>query len=203
MKDVKVVRKRALAFGILLAFVGFLLFCSAYISEEEVTTRLDKVSECYNQWNITGLYNQGDNLVLEVPSNPEQPYPFGGFNVSIIDPNGNKTVFLFEFTPNQIFNVTVLENGGGLEVGKSAFVLGGITNYSGNYTAFIDELASVWYKGGPPSFLTLNNQVEDRKVKYPYMSFLPAGLIVSFIGLGFSLWAVVSKKTSARRRTKK
>lgn len=202
MKDVKVVRKRALGFGISLAFVGFLLFCSALISEEEVTPRLETVSECYDRWNITGSFNQSENLILAVPTNPEEPYYYGGFNVSIVDPNGNKTVFLFEFLPGQKCNVTVLENEGGLEVEEGALVLGGITNCSGNYTAFIDELARAWYKG-PPSFLTLYNAIDDKQVKYPYGNFLLVGLIVLFIGLGLSLWAVVFRKTSVRRRTKK
>jgi len=202
VKDVKVVRKRALAFGISLAFVGFLLFCLAYVSEEEVTPRLETVNECYDRWNITGLYSQSENLSLAVPANPKEPYPYGGFNVSIVDPNGNKTVFLFEFQYGQKTNVTVLENEGGLEVEEGALVLGGITNYSGNYTAFIDESATAWY-GGPPSFLTLYNPIVDKQVKYPYGNFLPVGLIVLFIGLGLSLWAAVFKKTSVRRRARK
>lgn len=202
MNDVRVVRKRALGFGISLAFVGFLLFCSAYISEEEVTSGLETVSECFDRWNITGFFYQSDNLVLAVPTDPVEPYPFGGYNVSIVDPNGNKTVFLFEFQYGPKCNITVLENEGGLEVEEGVRVLGGITNYSGNYTAFVDELARAWYKG-PPRFLTLYNEIEDKQVKYPYGSFLPAGLIVLFIGLGLSLWAVMSKKTSVRRRAKK
>lgn len=203
VKDVKVIRKTELALGIVLMFVGVILFSSSNLSLAKVSSRDEVVlPRGVNQWNLTCSFNEGEKIRLEVPTPPEGPMLLGGFNVSIVNPRGNETIFYYEILSDFFYNVSVLKNEGGLEVEEGSTILGGTTNYAGNYTAYVNEVAMLWYKG-PPSVLTFYKTVEDKQVEFPYQNLLPLGLALFFIGLGLLLWAVAFRKTRVSRKRKR
>lgn len=204
VRDVKGVRKTELGLGILLMFVGVILFSSSNLSLVEVTSRDEVVlPRGVNQWNLTCSFNEGEKIRLDISAPPEGPTLLGGFNVSIVDPIGNETIFYYEFLSDGSHNVSVLKNEGGLEVEEGSTILGGTTNYVGNYTAYVDEIvAYFWYKG-PLSLLTFYRAVEDKQVEFPYRNLLPLGLAFLLIGLGLFVWAVAFRKTRTSRKRKR
>jgi hypothetical protein len=209
VKDLKVVRKTELVVGILLMFVGVILSSSSNLSSVEVTQRDELVSRSVNQWNVTGSFNEGEKLSLVLVEPQEGPMLLGGFNVSIVDPIGNETVFYYDLLgtggpsgPTLQYNVSVVKNEGGLEVPEDAHIIGGITNYAGNYIACVDKIATLWYKG-PPSVLTFYKTVEDKHVEFPHRNLLPWGLTLFFVGLGLQLWAVAFRKTRVSQKGKR
>lgn len=205
MKNVKVARRTVLGLGILLMFVGVIISSSSNLSLVEVSSRNEMVlPRGFNQWNLTCSFSKGETIFLDFPEPPEGPMLLGGgFNVSIVaDSVGNETIFYYEVLENGGYDISVVKNDGALEVKEGSTILGGTTNYAGNYTAYIDQIAMIWYKG-PPSVLTFYKVIEEKQVEFPYRYLLPWGLALFFIGLGLLVWAIAFKKTRVSQKRKR
>jgi hypothetical protein len=204
VKNVKIVRKTELAIGILLMLVGVIVSSWSNLSSVTVSSGNQIVlPRGLNQWSLTCSFNKGEKIFFEFPEPTEGPMLLGGFNVSIVaDSVGNETVFYYDVLGSGEYNVSVIKNDGALEVDEGSTILGGVTNYAGNYTAYISQIATLWYKG-PPSILTFYRVIEEEQVEFPHRNILPLGLAVFLIGLGLSVWAVAFKKTRVSQKRKR
>jgi len=197
----KATRKNVLGTAVLLIFAGIIFISSANIPVEEVIVNREEVNHVDGQWNITAWFNEGEKLLL-LPAPPTGTSPIWGayFNISIVDPHGNETIFRLEFPTAWEINLSVVKNEGGLEVNKDSPYLGGITQYEGNYTAFVDKAAMLWYGGGPPTYLTFYKEIEERQTTYPYRILMPAGIVMVFTGLCLPLWTVIKGRKKKTHR---
>ena len=194
----KVWRRELFGFGSLLIFAGIIISSYSNMVVEMKNIETPTVKEVYHQWNITGYFNEGEKLLLELPTNPEPPYEYGGFNISIVNQFGNGTVFYFEFVEGGKIKVSVLENNGALIINEeeSLFSVSGVVSSSSNYTAYVDKLAMAWYKG-PPRFLSLKKVIEEINLEYPHRGLLPFGVLLLF--LGFILFGLSFRKSRSGR----
>ena len=189
-------RKYVVAFGIILMFAGVIV-SSACNSFEERTEQSD-VAE--GLWEASGYFDSGEKLVvyLSQPTIEFFPDHTATINVSVVDPAGNKSVFLIEYDKNYGFvNITLDSISNGLIVDEDSVDLGGIANLSGNYAAVVAEQASFLYGETGPTVDLYKETVER---DYPYRSMLPVGVVLIVFGASLSIWAAKSSKEPRKKR---
>lgn len=194
----RIQRKRLFALGIIFIFAGIIVSSYSNRSVEVKSVNTPSVCTVYGKWNITGYFDKDDRLFLDIPS-PKPGFfgvQYGSFNISIVAQNGEKTVFLYDFSDGSV-KVHVISNEGSLIVNKSSTLIyvTGVTAFSGNYTAYVDRSAMILYGGKPPEYLTLRKVIEEITVEHPYSNFLPIGLSLIFSGVAL---LILSFRKSAR-----
>jgi len=190
------VRKYVVAFGIILMFAGVIVSSACNSFEER--TELSEVAE--GRWEASGYFDSGEKLVvyLSQPTIEFFPDHTATINVSVVDPAGNKSVFLIEYKKGVGFvNVTLVSSSNGLIVDEHSVDLGGIANLSGNYTALVAEQASFLYGETGPT-VDLYKEIVERD--YPYRSMLPVGVVIIVFGASLSIWAAKSSKEPRKKR---
>jgi len=178
-------RTKFFGLGIILIFAGIIVSSYSNMAFEVKTVQTPGVT-VYNKWNVTRYFTKGETLILDIP--PPKPnlfggVPYGGFNISIVAQNGKETVFWYEFSDGTV-KVKVKSNDGALIVNESSSMMyvTGVTAFSGNYTAYVDKSAMVFYNRGPPSYLTLKSMIEKTSLEYPYRDLLPVGILIMAFG---------------------
>lgn len=189
-------RKYLVAFGIILVFAGVIVSSACNSFKER--TEQSEVAE--GLWEASGYFDSGEKLVvyLSQPTIEFFPDHTATINVSVVDPAGNKSVFLIEYDKNYGFvNITLDSSSNGLIVDENSVDLGGIVNLSGNYTALVAEQASFLYGEAGPTVDLYKETVER---DYPYRSMLPVGVAIIVFGASLSIWAAKSSKEPRKRR---
>jgi hypothetical protein len=198
------VKRNFLGFGIILVFVGILLF--SYFNtppvEVERPTLLD---EQPNSFDVLAEFNQSQKLLVffHAPRWDEYPIPDPDtaiVDVDVVDPYGNKTEFRVQFFKRDNPEISLRSNDtGGLEVSLPLEGIVGITKYAGEYSAHIDEKAAMFYNSAPPPVLRLFAM--SVKLEYPYIGFLFLGIGLMASGVAISVWSAQSssRKTVKRR----
>ncbi|RLI46785.1 hypothetical protein DRO69_02335 [Candidatus Bathyarchaeota archaeon] len=209
----KVKNKKAFGFGILLLSIGFiiLLYYNVPVWKEKVSGwEVVEGGVAVKQYNVTGFFigknaTYREKMHLKLPSSFRENYISLPFNVSIICPDNSTVVFEVEFLGDiyhpDYYNYTVLINEGGLEIEEG--ILGGIATQTGNYTFHLDKMADLLYgklDKDPPKSLILYKEIRSKYIDYPYRIFWPVGSTLMFIGIGFSTWAIVTKRKILTRK---
>ena len=192
-------RKGFSVFGIILLFVGILVFLSCNSPTER--TIVSQVVPPKKQWNVTAYFNQYEKIIVNLGVPPEF-HPDGVCNVTvtIVDPRGGKSVFLATYRINWGYiKYTLISTDNGLDVDEPLPSISGVCNYSGNYTAQVDERFSYLYNGPPQ--ISLSKEVVEKE--YPYRSIWPAGIAIIIVGASLSIWAAKSSKPAQRLRRKR
>jgi len=190
------VRKYVVAFGIILLFVGVVVSSASNSFNER--TEQSVVAE--EQWKAAGYFDKDEKLVVYLSKPTPEFFPdhTASINVSVVDPAGNKSVFLVEYQNGVGFvNVTLYSSSNGLIVDENILEVGGITTQSGNYTALVDEQAAYLYVTAPPTITLIQETVER---DYPYRSILPVGIAIIVFGASLSIWAAKSSKEPRKKR---
>ena len=196
-------RKVSLVLGFIILFIGIIVSSASNISRDN--PREIQVGEQHG-WGISGLFDEGDELFVRFPPPKHEGVPdtYQIVRVDIFDPNKTKTRFELTFKKGVLDDINVSSLDGGLIVSEPPTGIGGITQYSGNYTAYIDPeanpLANFYYPNGPPTIELLKLVVEK---EYPYSGFLPVGIALIAIGLSLTIWSMKSSKGKRRRKKRK
>lgn len=190
-------RKRFLAFGIILLFVGILVFLSCNSPTER--TIVSQVAPPEKQWNVTAYFNKYEKMIVNLGVPPEfHPDGLTNVTVTIVDPSGGKSVFLATYHSSTwgYIKYTLNSSDNGLDVDDPTTSIGGVCNYSGNYTVQVDEQFSYLYDGAPQ--ISLSKEIVEKE--YPYRSILPVGIAIIIVGTSVSIWSAKSSKLAQRSR---
>jgi len=185
--------------GVVISLIG-LAVCLSYnfpLEKRELEKSYAGISTY--KYNVTGFFNSGERLFVELPSIKKQYVPVP-FNVTIFCPNNGAVIFRVIFEGDVTlgiirYNYTLLINQGSLEVEEG--VLGGIAKQTGNYTAELSRESCLLY-GDPPKRLALQKEVMRVIIEYPYRKFFPAGIALFFVGSVLSLLTFKIGKTVRR-----
>ncbi len=221
-----IMRKDLLVLGVILLFVGIVAVSTAANIEEEKIVLRETVgrktaSELINMtdWSVSGNYSKGRRLRLVIqPGNdwmaePAQGYHYIIVNVTICDPEGDKTQLRVEFRKDamavhnlELFSVEIISSCGGLTFEKSNeltingttyyWEISGVANYDGVYNATVGKS---WGTFGPPEILKLESLVVERS--NPYWLVIPVGVGFMVAGLFLLVWVWKSSKHKKRAKT--
>ena len=192
-------RKYIVAFGIILIFIGVV---TSSVSNSYTERTVDStVSHGY--WSTSGYFDINQNLSVQL-SPPNAQFiliGMGTFNVTIIDPADNESVFTVRSRNVEgrqvLSNVTVVSTSNSLTADVINLGVGGIVHQSGNYTVIVDKKATYLYPKVPPD-VTLTKETVKRD--YPYRGILPVGIGILVFGVGLSIWAAKSSGKSGKKR---
>lgn len=215
-------RKDRLALGIIILFIGVIVFSmSSQVEETRETQRVGDVERNlpYGEWLIERPFEKGDELFVAfrgpklegVPDHQVPPTVW----VNITDPNDGNVTFRLSFRINIItrspeLNVTLESRSDGLVVDDSDLGdfndspedVGGVAGYDGNYTAYVYtfgvEMAGYYYEDAILPFLEFWKIVVQRD--YPNRNILPVASALIVGGVLFSIWAARSSQYSGPRR---
>jgi hypothetical protein len=190
------VRKYLAAFGIILMLAGVIVSSACNSSKEHT----EQSAVAKGQWEASGYFDKNEKLIiyLSEPTREFFPDTIATINVSVVDPAGNKSVFLIEYKKNVGFvNVTLDSNSSGLIVDENSLETGGITNLSGNYTALVAEQASLLYGETGPT-VDLYKEIVERD--YPYRGMLPVGVAIIVFGASLSILSAKSSEEPRKKR---
>lgn len=219
-------RKALLSLGIVILFVGVIIFSvsnqhmSALESNRVEGSRAEKLP--YGEWKTSVLLGKDERIFVTFGGPNLVGVPNGGdivtgtMWINITDPEGGNTTFKLEFKDPDFpqLNLTIETRSDGLVVDDSALGdfndspedLGGITVGEGNYTATAYTWGLVMAKYYYPDegvlpyieFWILVEQID-----YPNSGFLPVGAILIIAGVSLSVWASRSSESSSKRRSKR
>jgi len=197
----KFTKRKKMAVGILFLIAGLVIFLAYFYPMKQATLSWNKVSDALGKFEVSAFFNEGEVILLEFPKPSDVNIPLP-FNVTIIAPDKTETVFeaeLLMHIPFVQWNITLIENDGGLEVEEG--FLGGTAMQTGNYTGRVDDTLIVRnIFGGPPSVLTFYRGIVGVNIVYPYQDHLPLGIALIFVGGGICSWAYISKKPLLDRK---
>lgn len=186
-------RKKLLALGLILLFVGVIFTSSALQSDETVKEREDLVKSETFSWQISSHFTQGDKVRLSVapgqdwrsfkePPVEDVPFPHKFVFINITDPNGKDSFFEVVYAEYEgyfsLYDVRLVA-GNGFDAQNSSSGIVGYARDTGIYNA------TVWGTlppgGGPPT-LTFSKMEELLIVTYPYSFLLYPGVVVLVVG---------------------
>jgi len=210
-----------LALGVILIIAGSILVSIPNVPKERIASELVRGTE--REWSVSANLNQGDAILIEIGYGDDWPPPGyfepdpenPGINrlfvlVDIKDPSGSTTQFEVVYISSvnvtlAIWNVNVTQQGG---IDATALYnedrntytgIGGIVAYSGTHTASLSKEGIYPSRNDPPSYLRILKGI--RLTEYPYVYFLPAGIVMGIVGAGASIFGWAS--TPRRRHPKK
>jgi len=196
--------------GILLVFIGLIVFSYSRTTVEKITTQplgitRNKWSASCNKKNAT----EGDMLIINVV--PEKDWyqlaeienKYLKIKVNITDPLGNVTEFEAYYVkafgkPTKLlpWNFSVIFNNGKLKVNENpdgtVSEIGGITKLGGNYSVEVAPIGCL----KPPTTIEIFKEIKNYEQPWIFLS--PIG--VSLIVIGASCSVVSFKKKLRRRR---
>ena len=216
-------RKDVLAIGIILILVGAVLTaCHSASVKVDVNEEVNGVEK---KLSVSGYFSSGQTLILGIlPGNYwGKPIFEPGWEgvpahkdvvVHIIDPHNNISVFDVYFVEQGFFyqwRVFNQSSGFTPTINETSWLLEGIAQLSGNYTARIafvgpslnkdnPEYTPVTLEEDPPAELKLITL--KLETTYPYTWFLPVGIAVVIAGILASAWSITKSKTSKKFRKK-
>ncbi len=188
-------KRNPLGFGIILFFVGVILFSQFYTRPVEVE-RPTLLGEERNALDVSAVFNQSQKLLVLFPPPRWDEYPMPDpdtavVDVDIYDPFENKTAFRIVFFKRATAEISLRSNDtGGLDVSFPLEGPVGITKYAGEYRAHIDEKARMWYDSKPPPVLRLF--VMSVELEYPYNPYVILGIGLMASGAVVSVWSARS-----------
>jgi len=197
-------RKVPLALGVMLLFVGAVVFSESNRAVKltpTVKTVAERLELPVGEWEISAYFNESERLLVDFPPpSQEEIIPNGDmiFEVCVVDPEGGNTSFRVAFSTRGDVNVNLTGNDGGLVVSEPVTEAIGTTQHRGSYTAKVhtDEYLAAYYY--PPSgnltWLHLNKVVE--RVNYPSIGYLPVGVGLIIGGAVLSGWGARSSRRS-------
>lgn len=198
------VKQNSLGLGIILLFVGVLLFSYFFNTPPVEVERPTLLDEQYSSFDVSAEFNQSQELLVffHAPRWDEYPIPDPDtaiVDVDILDPYGNKTEFRVQFSKRDNPEIWLRSNDtGGLEVSLPLEGIVGITKYAGEYRAHIDEKAAMFYNSAPPPVLRIFTVSVELEYLYSGYLFLGVGLMAS--GVVVSVWSARSPDRKAVRK---
>lgn len=216
-------RKDVFAIGVLLILVGAVLTACHSASVKVIVNEV--VNGVEKKLSVSGYFNSGQDLIVGIlPGNywgkpifepGEEGIPAHKIvEVHVIDPHNDTSVFEAYFGEEGFFyHWTVVNQSSGFTptIYFTSWILEGIAQLSGNYTAtiaYVDpslnknnpEYTPITLEEDPPAKLELLTlKVETT---YPYTWFLPVGIAVVIAGILASAWSITKSKTSKKFRKK-
>ncbi|MCW4052800.1 MAG: hypothetical protein NWE78_06305 [Candidatus Bathyarchaeota archaeon] len=197
-------KRNFLGFGIILLFVGVILF--SYFNTPPVEIEEPKLLEkLENSFDVSAEFNKSQKLLVLFGAPRWDLYPIPDpttaiVDVDVYDPYGNKTEFRVQFYKKQSPELWLRSNDtGGLEVSSPLEGIVGITKYSGEYRAHIKEEAAMFYNSAPPP--TLSIFFMSIELEYPNRGFLYLGIAFVAIGFVVSVWSARSPDRKTLRRS--
>lgn len=197
------VKRNFLGFGIILLFIGVILF--SYFNTPPVKVeRPTLLGEEYSSFDVSAEFNQSQKLLVffHAPRWDDYPIPdpdTAVVDVDIYDPYENKTAFRVQFFKRANPEISLRSNDtGGLEVSLPLEGPVGITKYAGEYRAHIDEKAAMFYNSAPPPVLRIFAM--SVALEYPYIGYLFLGVGLMASGVVVSVWSARSPPRKAAKR---
>jgi hypothetical protein len=197
------VKRNFLGFGIILLFIGVILF--SYFNTPPVKVeRPTLLGEEYSSFDVSAEFNQSQKLLVffHAPRWDDYPIPdpdTAVVDVDIYDPYENKTAFRVQFFKRANPEISLRSNDtGGLEVSLPLEGPVGITKYAGEYRAHIDEKAAMFYNSAPPPVLRIFAM--SVALEYPYIGYLFLGVGLMASGVVVSVWSARSLPRKAAKR---
>lgn len=196
-------KRNFLGFGIILLFIGVILF--SYFNTPPVKVeRPTLLGEEYSSFDVSAEFNQSQKLLVffHAPRWDDYPIPDPDtaiVDVDIYDPYENKTAFRVQFFKRANPEISLRSNDtGGLEVSLPLEGPVGITKYAGEYRAHIDEKAAMFYNSAPPPVLRIFAM--SVALEYPYIGYLFLGVGLMASGVVVSVWSARSPPRKAAKR---
>lgn len=214
-------RSTPLSFGIIILFVGLVVFSiSNQFTEtfESVRVKESNAEDLpYGEWKTSAHFERGERFWLRFSGPKLEGVPnHVELVINITDPEGGNTTLKVNFrmkTAGPELNVTVKSKSESLEVDDSDFGdfsdspedFGGLALLDGNYSASIDAyspyVAGYYY---PPNatlpYMEFWKRVPIRT--YGNSQWLPVGGALIIAGLLLSVWAVKSPRQTRRSKRK-
>lgn len=217
-------RKNVFAIGILLILVGAVLTACHSASVKANVNKV--VNGVEKKLSVSGYFNSSQVLILGIlpgkywdkpffePLEPGLP-PHKIVTVYVIDPHNDTSVFEVHFVDQGFFyHWTVVNQSSGFTptITETSWMLEGIAQLSGNYTATIalvipslgiispEGYTQIPLEEDPPAKMELITL--KLEIKYPFTWFLPVGIAVVIAGILASAWSITKSKTSKKFRKK-
>lgn len=212
-------KKLFFATGIIIILIGAGI--ASYSSVSQSGPQTATVASGYNIWEISGNYSAGEKLLvgwryaqawtqgLDEPEDDVVPVFHKHIWFEVDDPGNTTTEFNTAFTSygpsgerlSGLFlcyiNVSIRATGLNVTAQYPEYI-GGITLMSGIYTArVVKDFEPPLNNVTPPYWLALER--EYTVVQYPFVLLLPAGCVVSGIGIVVSVVSARSKKNKPKK----
>jgi hypothetical protein len=191
-------RKMVFSFGVIVLFVGVIVFSiSGSFVEKSSLQLVDDVEE---EWEVSGDFTKGEKLLVMFPPPDWEGIVMNGkeafVDVEIFDPNDATIKFNVTFIKAGGATIQLESNAGGLVVDEPIGQVGGLTVYDGLYRAHIDERAVYVYNMGPIPWIKLYRDVGEKE--YPHRVFMPVGIVLIIAGILLSIYSVIRSKRMRR-----
>ena len=216
----KSLKKRLLAFGLILICIGLVLMSTSNLTQEKAT--LESVASADDAWSISGTFERDDKMVVIFREANDWGTGFfeseeGGVAVlyvyiHIFDPRNSETRFMVTLTSSGgpgyglfILDILVTETDGldisSVKDAKTGVIIGigGTVQYNGLYKVMVDVYPP---RQNPPSVLGLYEEKKDARA-HPYAFLLPSGAALGVVGTAISLFGLKSEKHRASSKSKK
>ena len=214
-------KEQFFVFGVIISFIGGVLLLISVAPEQVSTLKL--INGEYDVWSTSAYIDVGTTIVVdfrprnrpdsrwvfEPPPIPDtnQPYSWKRIEVIVLSPSGKNTSFWVTIVrdPNDIrrvgvFNISLENNGGALEISKPIYEIKGVTTETGNYTV---KIGLMWPPEPPEKLPTwIGISKEKIEMRYPYFSYLPIALIILVSGTGMLVYYWVSPRVGRKRSVK-
>jgi hypothetical protein len=221
-------RRAWFAIGLAFVLLGIILAANAQQTVLEDKIESVKLASVTAESSVSANMQKGDKMVVEIRSGvdwPDDPlevdehlYPGYGILVvtlNITDPTGNATTYdiiygrLEDRRAVAFLNITITHQGGLNTTGLYKKELnmyegiGGVTMYSGTYTVTVPQNWIYPPKESPPAALEIYKGTIVKATKYPYMYYLPSGMVLGAVGVVASVLALRSPKRVIRSKSRK
>lgn len=202
-------KKLLLVVGIVILFTGFILTSYSYKSEQTITS--EQIAHVTNAWSLSANLTKDDKMLVGILPGTnwiQSPFDDSGISglgylycsVNVSDPSGSAAWFALTWAyypqqplaPISLWNISQEGESDGLDTSTlyrpNSTVpyegIGGITTKSGLYTVKVygiyPPLQGTEETRDPPSDLEIRKGLSY--TGYPYMSFLPIGIVFAVVG---------------------